>query len=41
MRGSRSYNQTPIKGDVESMPGWAEFDRLYSPDAIGAEAKKS
>ncbi len=34
-RGSHNYNQTPLKGDVESMPGWAEFDRLYSPAAIG------
>ncbi len=41
MRGSHKSNQTPIKGDVESLPGWAEFDRLCSPDAIGAEAKKS
>ena len=39
-RGSHNYNQTPLKGDVESMPGWAEFDRLYSPSAIGDVAAK-
>ena len=39
MRGSRNYNQAPIKGDVESTPMWSEFDRLFSPDAIGEIAK--
>ena len=39
MRGSHNYNQAPIKGDVEAMPGWVDFDRDYSPQAIGDVAK--
>jgi hypothetical protein len=37
-RGSHNYNQTPLKGDIEAMAGWSEFDRLYSPAAIGDAA---
>jgi hypothetical protein len=37
-RGSHNYNQAPLKADIEGMAGWAEFDRLYSPAAIGDAA---
>jgi TPR repeat protein len=37
-RGSANYNQAPIKSQVESAPGWAEFDEKYGPKALGEES---